>query len=99
MDENKLDLTEYVLENFDAAQKNEWIKVYYQPVIRTLSRELCGMEALARWDDPVHGLLSPGVFIPALESAGRIHELDIFMLQMICRDYRDYFKKNSFLIP
>ena len=99
MDENKLDLTEYVLENFDAAQKNEWIKVYYQPVIRTLSRELCGMEALARWDDPVHGLLSPGVFIPVLESAGRIHELDIFMLQMICRDYRDYFKKNSFLIP
>ena len=38
----------YVLENFDRALRNGYIKIFYQPVVRTLTGKLCGMEALAR---------------------------------------------------
>ncbi len=99
MSNKRMEMNSYIIDNLDRAKEEGWIQVYYQPVIRTLSREMCGMEALARWQDPEHGLLSPAVFIPALESAGRIHELDVFMLQQICRDFRDDFKKNKFMVP
>ncbi|MCI6593764.1 MAG: EAL domain-containing protein [Firmicutes bacterium] len=52
----------YILENFDRAIRNGWIHVYYQPVMRTLTGKLCGMEALARWEDPVYGLMPPALF-------------------------------------
>ena len=99
MSNKSIEMNSYIIDNLERAKEEGWIRVYYQPVIRTLSREMCGMEALARWQDPEHGLLSPAVFIPALESAGRIHELDVFMLKQICRDFRDDFKKNKFMVP
>ncbi|MCR5453104.1 MAG: EAL domain-containing protein [Lachnospiraceae bacterium] len=99
MEQEKTELQDYVLENIDNAVENGWIKVYYQPVIRTISRELCGLEALARWDDPRHGLLSPAVFIPVLEKQGLIPKLDVYMLQQICRDFHEIFKKQKFLVP
>ena len=43
------DIRDYVTEHLEEALENHWIQVYYQPVIRTLTGELCGLEALARW--------------------------------------------------
>lgn len=60
------DMRDYVVSHLDEAIERGWVRPYYQPVVRTVSGKLCGMEALARWEDPEHGLLSPGVFIPAL---------------------------------
>ena len=70
------ELHDYVTSNIDSAIRNDYIKVYYQPVIRTNTKEVCGFEALARWDDPVYGLLTPNIFIPALEESHQIHKLD-----------------------
>lgn len=78
-----LEKRDFVLENFDAALEKGYIKVYYQPVVRALTGKLCGMEALARWEDPVYGRLLPGVFIPVLENARLIHKLDCYVLQQI----------------
>ena len=49
-------LEQHVVNRIDDAIANGWIKVYYQPVIRTLTGELCGFESLARWIDPEYGL-------------------------------------------
>ena len=57
----------YIAGHCDDAIEHGWIQVYYQPVIRTLTGAVCGMEALARWNDPVVGFLSPARFIPILE--------------------------------
>ena len=48
---------EYIIKNLDTAISKGWIQVYLQPVIRTLTGELCGFEALSRWKDPKYGLL------------------------------------------
>ena len=81
-------LREYVIANIDKAISEGWIKPYYQPVVRTISETFCGMEALARWVDPVYGMLNPGAFIDALESSRQIHKLDMAIIEQVCRDMR-----------
>lgn len=49
---------DYVTTHIDEAIANEWIKVYYQPVVRALTGQLCGAESLARWIDPEVGLFT-----------------------------------------
>lgn len=78
--------SQYVVNNIDSAIANGYIKPYYQPVVWSDSNELCGCEALARWDDPQYGLLSPGVFIPVLEECRQIHKLDKCIFESVCRD-------------
>lgn len=89
----------YIVENIDRAIEYGWIHVYYQPVMRTLTGRLCGMEALARWEDPVYGLLSPGIFIPVLEENLLIHRLDLCMLRMVCEDYRRETDEGRSFVP
>lgn len=89
----------YILEHFDEALKNKWIEVYYQPVVRTITGAFCGAEALARWNDPEKGLLSPAEFIPVLEETGRITELDLYVLEQICQDYQMVSKRGYRVIP
>ena len=84
-----MDMQQYVINNIDKAIENDYIQVYYQPVARTLTGEICAMEALARWDDPEYGLLSPAVFIEALEGAELIYKLDSCIVRKVCQDYRN----------
>ncbi len=90
-------LENYIVEHLDEALAKRWIQVYFQPVVRTISRQVCGMEALARWDDPEHGLLTPDAFIGVLEKHRRIHELDTFILQRVCESFSK--KKDRVFVP
>ena len=76
--------SEYVAEKIDEAIENNWLKVYFQPVIRTLTGRLCGMESLVRWIDPELGFLPPDKFIGALEDEHCIHKLDSFVVDRVC---------------
>lgn len=88
MERDNNEISNYVISNIDAAITNEYIKVYFQPVVRTISKKLCGMEALARWIDPEIGFLSPADFIPALEESGEIYKLDLYVAEKVCENYR-----------
>ena len=76
----------YIIENFDRALKNGWIKVYYQAIMRTQTGKGSAAEALARWVDPVRGILPPGEFIPVLEKYHLLHKLDLFMAEQVCKE-------------
>ena len=89
------ELHAYVVENIDRAISEHFIKVYYQPIVRTLTGEVCAMEALARWDDPLYGLLAPDVFIGALEESRQIHKLDICIVEKICENYASLLGKGE----
>ena len=64
------DLDKYVQEHLREAIDNNWIIAYFQPVVRSLTGEIWCFEALARWNDPIYGFLTPDVFIPPLEQNG-----------------------------
>ena len=92
-------ITKYVVNKIDTAIKEGWIKVFYQPVIRTLTGQLCGAESLARWDDPIHGLLAPDKFIGALEDSKQIHKLDCYIVEQVCSDISKRLSNNLEAVP
>jgi len=60
------------------------LHVEFQPKTDLRSGATVGMEALARWDHPVHGTVAPDVFIPIAEQAGLIEELtDLVLLRSL----------------
>ena len=89
----------YIVENFDRALKEGWIKVYYQAIERTATGKGAAAEALARWVDPVRGILSPGEFIPALERYHLLYKLDLFMAEQVCRDMVRRKERGLTLLP
>ncbi len=50
----------------DALQHGE-LELHYQPKVDLPSGRVVGAEALLRWNDPAHGLIPPGEFLPALD--------------------------------
>lgn len=52
------------------------IAAFFQPIVNMHTMEVIGVEALARWLHPRHGLLSPHRFIETAEKIGIIREID-----------------------
>ncbi len=52
------------------ALENNEIIPYFQPLVELRTGLLRGFEALARWQHPQRGLISPNEFIPLAESSG-----------------------------
>lgn len=60
-------------------------QLVYQPIITVQSRQIIGFEALARWQHPYKGAISPTVFIPLAEKEGCIHQLGMWVLKQACQ--------------
>ncbi len=52
------------------ALENGQITAWYQPQLSTDTGDISGMEALARWEHPTRGVISPASFLPLIERAG-----------------------------
>ncbi|MDB5514111.1 MAG: hypothetical protein JWQ17_869, partial [Tardiphaga sp.] len=64
---------------------NDALKLHYQPQLRTIDGALHGVEALARWHDPVLGEVSPAKFIPLAEECGLIEQIGAWSIREACR--------------
>ena len=89
----------HVLNHFEEAIENGYIKLYYQPIVRTVTGNICDVEALARWIDPEKGMLPPAQFIPVLEDNRLIHKLDFYMLRKICESLAAQKSMNMPMVP
>ena len=97
--ESRNRLRQYVLDNFETAFNNGYFQVYYQKEVRTLTRNVCGYEALARWMDPEHGVILPGFFIEVLEDVRLVHKLDTYIIEQVCADLRKDIDKGHEVEP
>ena len=66
------------------------LTIAYQPMFELDSGRLKGFEALARWNHPSDGAISPDAFIPIAEETGLIVRLSDFMLHCACRQLREW---------
>ena len=80
---DKVDFTKHFHEAIDGGL----IRAYFQPVVRSLTQQIIGVEALARWFKPDGRMVSPAEFIPNLERYGLIYELDMEILRQACALY------------
>lgn len=94
-----MELNEYVVDKIDEAIEQGWIEVYFQPVVRAITGSLCGMEALARWNDPHWGMLAPYSFVVPLEENDLIYKLDCYIVKAVCMALHDCMEKGIPLIP
>ena len=62
------------------------MSVVYQPIVRTAGEDVCGFEALVRWNHPVRGSISPDKFVPLAEECGMIEKIGTFVLDTAVRE-------------
>ena len=68
-----------------ALEKNQF-RLHYQPQVERRTGRIVGAEALLRWQDPAAGLLTPGHFLPLLETTGLIVPVGEWVLAQAAAD-------------
>lgn len=84
MRETMLEEQEIRAETHRAIVKGEFC-VYYQPIYGVRAKKFVCAEALVRWIHPTKGLVPPGKFIPVFERNGFIADLDLYVLEQVCK--------------
>ncbi|WP_306167738.1 bifunctional diguanylate cyclase/phosphodiesterase [Pseudomonas sp. C1C7] len=77
-----------------ALREDAGLMLFYQPIYDLKTGEVGKLEALLRWQHPVHGLLAPDRFIPLAEANGLIAELDNWVLHKACEDLGELSKQG-----
>lgn len=72
-----------------ALLRNEFTMVY-QPQVDFHKHQVVGVEALIRWKHPVHGFISPDIFIPLAEQNGSIIVIGEWVLDQSCKQLREW---------
>jgi diguanylate cyclase len=60
--------------------------LHYQPQIDAATQQVCGLEALVRWQHPQRGLLAPAQFLPVAEHAGLMPALSDAIIKRATAD-------------
>jgi len=68
---------------YDGVRNGEF-SLHFQPITSSASGGVVGVEALIRWQHPLHGLVPPSTFIPLAESVGLINYLGNWVLKAAC---------------
>lgn len=70
-----------------ALERNEFL-LHFQPQLELNSGRIIGTEALLRWNQPSHGMVSPAQFIPVAEETGLIIPIGEWVIDATCRQLR-----------
>jgi diguanylate cyclase (GGDEF)-like protein len=81
-----------------AVQQDQFI-MYYQPRLSSRTGEICGIEALLRWQDPGRGMLEPKEFIGLAESTGLIISLGILVMDKVCFQIAQWAAMHLPMVP
>lgn len=76
------------------ALEDEQFKLFYQPIVDSLTNKIVGVEALIRWFHPERGLISPLSFIPLAERTGQISAIGNWVLNQACKDITEINKNR-----
>lgn len=72
-----------------AADRGEF-ELFYQPQVRLIDGGLVGAEALIRWRHPVRGYVSPGEFMPVVNTSALSERIANWVMETACRQARDW---------
>jgi diguanylate cyclase (GGDEF)-like protein len=72
------------------ALEHDELVLHYQPKVELATGQVCGVEALVRWDHPQRGLLPPAEFLPAVEQSSLIDPLTTWVLRRALTDHASW---------
>ena len=76
----------FTLDELQLALDQKQFVPYYQPKVAISSGQVVGAEALARWQHPIQGLVSPFSFIPLMEGTPLMAKLTLMLIEKVLRD-------------
>ncbi|MHA6534570.1 bifunctional diguanylate cyclase/phosphodiesterase [Paenibacillus sp. BAC0078] len=88
--ENSIRRKKVLSQHLLSASVNNEFEVHYQPIVRTDDLQVHKVEALLRWNSPIHGSVSPEEFIPLAETSGSIVGIGGWVLRQVCADVRRF---------
>ena len=80
----------YVESHMQRALEQEEFRMYLQPKMDLNTGLLTGAEALVRWQTHDRGLIFPNQFIPLFEENGFCVQLDLYMVEQVCKKLRQW---------
>jgi diguanylate cyclase (GGDEF)-like protein len=81
------------------ALDKDQLELSYQPLIDLKSGQIAGFEALARWQHPERGEISPSEFIPVAEESGLILQLGRWAMDKALSTLADWDRKAGRQLP
>ena len=79
------------------AIEQQQLSLNYQPKVSFESSTIAGAEALLRWNHPVHGFVSPEIFIPMAEQTGIIEQLTTWVLDAALKQHSSWAEQGMFV--
>ena len=70
------------------------LRLHFQPQATLADGNLCGVEALLRWDDPQLGSVSPGEFVPLAEEVGLMGRLGEWVVETAVKQGADWYRRG-----
>lgn len=89
----------HIKENLRKALAEREIQVFMQPQIDLKNRAICAAQAVPYWLQPDGSWNLPEQFLPALEQAGLIGEMDFYVLEEVARLQQLCAKKEKMPLP
>lgn len=83
---------------FRDALRNGQLVPFFQPIWNQSGCRLAGLEALARWGRPGHGIVGPNVFLPVAEELGLLREVDELLFRRVCEQIASW-RAAGFDVP
>jgi diguanylate cyclase (GGDEF)-like protein/PAS domain S-box-containing protein len=89
----------FLVDKLVEALKNQEFVPFFQPYFETHTNRLAGMEALIRWETKDQGMVSPAVFIPAMEETGIITQLWEITIEQVCKQIHNWLDAGYEMVP
>lgn len=86
-------------QHMHAALRDREFIAYLQPKYDLHSERIVSAEALVRWKKADGSLVPPGDFIPIFEKNGFITQLDLYILEEVCRAQRAWLDQGLPIVP
>lgn len=84
--ENRLTLESELAHATDRGE----FELFFQPQVRLVDGALMGAEALIRWRHPVRGYVSPGEFMPVVNTSALSERIAGWVMETACRQARTW---------
>ena len=88
-----------IVGGIDDAIKNGKIDIFFQPKYMLDTKEIIGVEALARWREDDGSYKKAEDFIPVLESSGKIMDLDFYVYTKVLQTLKKWKRLGKKIVP